>query len=325
MLHNELVGLGTDRGIPGQLQIFESLGGNPTILVPFGKFTGGVRTAAADFNGDGTADLVVGTGPGSATLVRIFDGITHAELFSIAPFEAAFTGGVYVAAGDINGDGKADLVITPDEGGGPRVRVFNGNGFVSIADFFGIDDPAFRGGARAAIGDMNGDGMGDLVVAAGFGGGPRVAVFNGSLLGSNGGPKLFNDFFAFEQTLRNGSFVAAGDVNGDGFADLVAGGGPGGGPRVFILDGKSLVQNGPATLVPVGNFFAGDVNSRGGIRVAVKDLDNDNKADVVTGSGTGAGSKVTAYLGANITPSGTPIATLNFDAFAGFTGGVFVG
>ena len=40
-----------------------------------------------------------------------------------------------------------ELVITPDEGGGPRVRVFNGKGFAQVADFFGIDDPNFRGGA----------------------------------------------------------------------------------------------------------------------------------------------------------------------------------
>ena len=86
---------------------------------------------------------------------------------------------MYVAAGDLTGDGVADLVITPDEGGGPRVRVFNGAGFGQVADFFGIDDPNFRGGARAAVGDVNGDGVGDLLVAAGFGGGPRVAVFDG--------------------------------------------------------------------------------------------------------------------------------------------------
>ena len=79
---------------------------------------------------------------------------------------------------------------------------------------------------------MNGDGVGDLVVAAGFGGGPRVAGFDGTTLGAGTPAKLFADFFAFEQTLRNGVFVAAGDLDGDGFADLIAGGGPGGGPRV---------------------------------------------------------------------------------------------
>src|SRR5207248_6721301 len=133
-------------------------------------FAGGVRVAAADFNGDGVADVVAGTGPGSATHVRVLDGKDQHELFAVDPFEATFTGGVFVAAGDVNGDGVPDLVVTPDEGGGPRVRVFSGKGFSQLADFFGIDDPAFRGGARAAVGDVNGDGAGDVIVAAGFGG-----------------------------------------------------------------------------------------------------------------------------------------------------------
>jgi hypothetical protein len=293
---------------------------------PFDSFTGGIRTAAADFTGDGIADLVVGTGPGRATQVQIFNGVDLKQIFTIDPFEATFTGGVYVAAGDITGDGIPELIITPDEGGGPRVRVFNGKDGSQIADFFGIEDPNFRGGARAAVGDLNADGNGDLVVAAGFGGGPRVAVFDGGSLGADGGPKLFGDFFVFEQTLRNGIFVAAGDVNGDGFADLIAGGGPGGGPRVFILNGQSLVQNGTNILVPLGNYFAGDPNSRGGVRVAVKDLDGDERADVVAGAGTSIGSRVTAYLGVDTTPlGGTPPAFLDFDAFPGFGGGVFVG
>src|SRR5207302_10166194 len=130
------------------------------------------------------------------------------------------------AAGDVTGDGAPDLVITPDEGGGPRVRVFDGKRFAQVADFFGIDDPNFRGGARAAVGDVNGDGTGDLVVAAGFQGGPRVAGFSGKTLSSGSPRTLFNDFFAFEQALRNGVFVAVGDLDGDGKADVIAGGGP---------------------------------------------------------------------------------------------------
>jgi hypothetical protein len=284
---------------------------------PLGAVPGGVRTAAADFNGDGVADFVAGTGPGLPTRVRILDGRTGVELFAVDPFEPAFTGGVYVAAADLTGDGVADLVITPDEGGGPRVRVFDGKGFGLIADFFGIDDPDFRGGARAAAGDVNGDGAADLIVAAGFQGGPRVAGFSGKSLASGNPARVFADFFAFEESLRNGVFVAAGDLDGDGFAEVIAGGGPGGGPRVTAFGGKALLDS---QYVPVANFFGGDPDSRGGVRVAVKDLDGDDRADLVTGAGTGAGSRVTAYLGKNI-----PAVAFDFDAIPGFSGGVFVG
>ncbi|MGL6075738.1 MAG: Ig-like domain-containing protein [Fimbriiglobus sp.] len=291
-------------------------------VTPFPSFSGGVRTAAADFNRDGVADIVIGTGPGRSTRVVILDGKNQATLFTVDPFEEAFRGGVFVSVGDVTGDGLPDLAITPDEGGGPRVDVYSGaEGFPKLNAFLGIDDSAFRGGARSSIADMDGDGFGDLIVVAGFGGGPRVASFNGKSL--TGTPqRLFGDFFAFEQTLRNGVFVTAGDLNGDGKADLIAGGGPGGGPRVLALDGAKLIDNQQTTLA---NFFSGDVNSRGGIRLAVKDLDGDNLVDLLVGSGTKAGSKATTFLGKNITANGTPVTNLDFDAFAGFTGGIFVG
>jgi hypothetical protein len=228
---------------------------------------------------------------------------------------------VFVAAGDLTGDGRADLVITPDEGGGPRARVFSGDGFGQVADFFGIEDPNFRGGARAAVGDVNGDGVGDLLVAAGFGGGPRLAVFEGTSLG--GAPvKLFADFFVFEPALRNGVYVASGDLDGDGFAEVIVGGGPGGGPRVFALSGRGLLAG---TQTQLANFFAGNTENRGGVRLAVKDLDGDTRADLVTGSGAGGGSRVTGYLGSAIPADGTPPEDFAFDAFPGFAGGVFVG
>jgi hypothetical protein len=314
---------GTDTGGSPTVRLFNPDGTERTSLNVFDpSFTGGVRTAAADFNGDGVADIVVGTGPGTATLVRILDGVTGNELFSINPFETTFTGGVYVAAGDLTGKGYPDLVITPDQGGGPRVRVFDGKTFAQVADFFGIDDPNFRGGARAAVGDIAGKGYGDLIVAAGFQGGPRVAGFDGKSVVAGSPQRIFGDFFAFEQTLRNGVFVAAGDINGDGHADLVVGGGPGGGPRVTVFDGAALLGN---QQVMLANFFGGDPTNRGGIRVAVKDLDGDNRADLLVGSGENAGTQVTAYYGKNIGPSGTPPVAFDFDAFTQYNGGVFVG
>jgi hypothetical protein len=126
--------------------------------------------------------------------------------------------------------------------------------------------------------------------------------------------------------LRNGAYVAVGDVTGDGHADLIFGAGPGGGPQVLIVDGNALLAQGVVAAVnaPVASYFAGDPNNRGGIRVAIKNLDGDRFADVVTGAGASGGSGIAEYLGKNLSIGDTSENSA-FDAFPGFNGGVFVG
>ena len=312
-----LLAVGAGAGGSPQLKVLGSDGTQRLDITVFpGGFSGGVRTATGDFNGDGTEDVVVGAGPGAATTVRVLDGLSGAFLGGFQAFESSFAGGVFLAAADFNGDGIADVAVSPDQGGGPRVRVISGADFTTVlADFFGIDDPSFRGGARVAAGDINRDGTPDLLVAAGFGGGPRLAVFDGTTVGTATPTKPFGDFFVFEDTLRNGVFLAAGDINGDGFADLIAGGGPGGGPRVFGLSGQGLLAN---QQVQLANFFAGNPDDRGGIRVAATDLNRDGRADLATGAGEGSGSRVTAYSGLTIPTDGAPSALFSQDAFPGF-------
>jgi len=297
-------------------------------LTPFGStFAGGIRPAIADFNGDGTADIAVASGPGIAAEVIVFDGATGQKLFDTQPFGATFTGGLYISAGDIDNDGKAELVVTPDVSGGPRVTVFKGGTFTVLADFLGIDDSNFRGGCRTAVGDVDGDGFSDIVVAAGFGGGPRVSIFKGGFLLHSQFTHVVPDFFMFENTLRNGIYVAVGDINGDGKAEVIGGGGPGGGPRVLVLDGATLVNQGSVAAIaaPVDNFFAGNVNNRGGIRLTTKDLDLDDRADLVTGDGADSGSHVTVYLGSSLGTGDHTTKYLDYDAYPGLTSGVFVG
>ena len=283
-------------------------------------YTGGVRAATADFNGDGVADLVVGTGPGSVVRVRVIDGATGEELFATDPF-GDFTGGVFVAAGDIDRDGLPELVVTPDVGGGPRVRVFRGGDFVPLADFFGITDDAFRGGVRAAVGDVDGDGFADLAVSAGFGGGPRVAIFDGRALSSGAAVKLVNDFFVFNADLRDGAYLALGDADGDGTADLVAGAGDGGAPRVLVLRGRQLLLDGGVTpITTLASFYAGDPAGRRGVRVAVKDLDGDVHADLVIGNET----QVTGFRGRDVAGRVAEPAFV-YEVLSEDVGGVFVG
>jgi hypothetical protein len=329
----------------GTAQLYSPAGGayQPGAAVTFFPgVTGPVRVATADVNGDGVPDYIGATGPGVANQLAVIDGKTGAALAAFPPFEPTFTGGLFVVAADLDGDGMADLIVAPDEGGGPVLVVYSGARLAAgqsgdaaqLARFFGIDDPAFRGGARPALGDINGDGAVDLVVSAGFMGGPRVALFDGRSV--IGGPpvKLLPDFFAFEPGLRNGAFVTAGDLDGDGKADLAFGGGPGGAPRVRVFNGAKALAAGPfadadaiADTAQVANFFAGDTASRGGVRLTMRDADGDGTADLIAGSGEGEPAAVRVYKSATLLGSANPSPDQTLDPFGGATlaNGVFVG
>jgi subtilisin-like proprotein convertase family protein len=332
-----ITAVGTGMGGTPVVQVFNEDGTLRTQVLPFPPgfnnevdpaglgFTGGNRVAVGDVTGDGVPDYVIGTGPSITAFVQVVDGATNQPVQNIQPFED-FKGGVFVAVGDVDGDGVADIVVTPDLTGGPRVSVYRGGDFRRIANFFGINDPNFRGGARAAVGDLNNDGFADVVVSAGFGGGPRISVYDGAALARGRQVNPVGDFFLFEPELRNGAYVAVGDVDGDGFADIIGGAGPGGAPRVLTISGRALLTEGvgAAFAAPVANFFAGDIENRGGIRVTAKNLDDDRFADVVVGAGEGGGSGVTAYSGASLAAGGADVVYA-LDALDGYTGGVFVG
>lgn len=284
----------------------------------------GARSVTGDFNGDGVDDLIVANAPGEAPFIRIFDGRTGVDLVpsGILAFEPSFIGGIELATGDFNRDGKADIVVSAGFGGGPRVRIFDAAQFQTgadpvrsklFADFYGIDDPAFRGGSRTAVGDLNGDGVADLIVAAGQGGGPRVSVYDGNTIAAgNPGVRpthMIPDFFAFEQGLRNGAVVGVGDVNADGRMDLVTAAGPGGAPRVAIFSGPSVMQAQGENSTRIADFFVeGNTSGRAGTRITVKDVDFDGKADVITT----AGSRAVVYTGQSLlayylNPVGSPV------------------
>jgi glucose/arabinose dehydrogenase len=317
------VAAGAGAGGGPAAKLMDPVTGATTLSVTaYPGFGGGVRVASADVTGDGTPDLVTGAGPGGGPHVKVFDGVTGAPAREVFAFEPAFAGGVFVAAADVDSDGFDDLIVSPDVGGGPRVKVVSGQTGAVLADFFAIDDVNFRGGVRVAAGDVSGDGVADLVVSAGAGGGPRVAVFDGTTLRAGVAPrKLMNDFFAFEPALRDGAFVAVGDVDADDRADIVAGAGPGGAPRVLVFGGGQLPASGPAGSI-LASFFAGDATGRGGVPVAARDVDGDGRAEVLAGTVAGSQPLVTPYLIAG----GTATPRTGFLAFdATFTGGVFVG
>jgi len=299
---------GADAGGQPQVVAYDALSAreHSRFLAYSAGFTGGVRVATGDVTGDGIPDIITGAGPGGGPHVKVFDGVTLAPVYSFFAFGASFTGGVNVAAGDIDGDGRADIIVGAGAGGGPHVKAFSGATGAEIRSFFAYS-PAFTGGVTVAAGDVNHDGRADIITGAGPGGGPHVRVFSGA-----NGSQIWS-FMAFLPSFTGGVYVAAGNVNLDNSADIIVGAGPGGGPAVHIFDGGSSDD--------ITSFAAYDSSFTGGVRVAAADVNGDGRADVITAAGPSGGPHVETW---NVRP--LPTLDDSFYAFdPGFSGGVFVG
>lgn len=328
--------------------------------------------SVGDIDGDGVPDLIIGNGPNfGGPLVSVISGqrILFAananaptSQFLLAQFFAydpTFNGGVYVAAADILPDpvGKrAEIITGAGQNGGPHVVVFQLTGTanplagkmltVSKGPQFFAYDASFRGGVRVAAGDVNGDGVPDVVTAAGPGGGPHVKIISGKSL-QMGGASVAGEFFAYAANFRGGVFVDVADVaNGvnsftpDGFADIATGAGYGGGPHVKVIDGKRITQPAPivqtdfeffdAPFVVPGvptPFEEGVFTLTAGVSgVGFSDADGDGLFDLYVGSGLGRKSRFRIYKMGNTNPinglAGTKVANsdLNYGVFIGTSG-----
>ncbi len=306
--------VGSGAGQEARVEVYDSFGGNLLrVINPYGGFGGGVTVAVADVNRDSVPDVITGASTGGGPHVKVFDGVTGAELFSFFAYDAAFRGGVNVAAGDINGDGFADILTGAGPGGGPHVKAFSGANLGELASYFAFD-AAFRGGVSVAAGDFNNDGTDEMVTAAGPGGGPHVRVFARDLISGitsqYAGSGALGSFFTYGVGFTGGVWVAVGDMNGDGVADIVTGADTGGGPHVHTLNGRDGGD--------LGSFFAFDQDFTGGIRVGVGDVDRDGRMEALVAPASNRAPTLRAFD----TNTGTRLRS--FDVLDGASG-VFVG
>jgi ELWxxDGT repeat protein len=253
-----------------------------------------------DRNGDGYADLFLGSATGLNSRLGLINGKTGAELWYTSPY-GSLKMGVNVTVGDTSGDGKPEVILAPGYGGGPNVKVYQQNtgpGYLfSLIGDFNAYAASYTGGVNVAVADVNRDGLGDIVTGTGIWSND-VRVFS-----AGNGANMIMDFFAISPSFQGGVTVAAGDVNGDGYADIITGTQTQG-SRVKVFSGNGPFTGGTVLLdFPTSNQTAG-------VQLMARDLNGDGKAEVVTLTPTDSSMLVNAYgyIG-TLAPTNTLIKT----------------
>jgi hypothetical protein len=246
-----------------------------------GAYFGFSVSGAGDVNNDGYADLIVGSHGNDRAYV--YSGQTGGLLYTFTGETNECLGWSVSGAGDVNKDGYADLIVGEpynDAGGfeAGRAYVYSGQNGVLLYTFTGEAAGNIFGKSVSGAGDVNNDGYADLIVGASYGGdGGRAYLYSGKngALFYTFNAETSNDWFGF-------SVSGAGDVNNDGYADLIVGaanyeaaGWSAG--RAYVYSGNTRAVlytfNGEAT----DDNFGWSVSGAG-------DVNNDGYADLIVGA-----------------------------------------
>jgi hypothetical protein len=231
------------------------LGGSENVMrtkpvqAPSGSAEFGRSIAFCDLGGDGLADLVVGAPGTPATPVAVYEGTgVGFQLSQQLPADEGF--GKTVACGDYAHDGYPDVVAAwPNSGArgyeDGDIWLYGSNGILATTGVSlpnqGTGSYVESGRLMATVGDMNADGIHELVVGEYAGSGGRIFFKPGS--------NKVSDTVGLATTNISGNAFSSADINGDGLADLVVGSGSNG--RVSVVLGSKISRVVTPTMIQV--------------------------------------------------------------------------
>ena len=190
------------------------------------EFKGGVNIAAGDINKDGRDEIVVGAGAGGNPHVRVFDGAGKYLGLDFFPQPADFRGGIDVALGDVDKNGVAEIITSAASMGTANIKVYRPEASKTVIGNFVAFSDDYKDGARVAAGDIDSDGVVEILASRASNSVSEVKSFK-----YNGQPAKFSKVI-YDNDFRGGVNVAAGDLDNDGRTEVITG------PRKFIWEGR---------------------------------------------------------------------------------------
>lgn len=290
------IATGASYGGSSQIRIFDLKGGLLTSFFSFSKnFFGGVNLACGDVDGDKKQEIVVAQKTGGSQ-IRIFSEDGKLKYSPFEAFNRNFYGGVDIALGDLDLDDKAEIIAGAGKGGGSQIKIF---------DFLGKEksnfvafSKNFHGGVSLAAGDIDRDGVLEIIVGAGQGGESLIRIFEAN-------SELKNiQYSPFASYFRGGAEVASGDIDGDGKDEIgVCQQAYGARCKIYRYnEDKSIVSEWEAYSFPSG------------ARISMTDIDFNGKVEIIT-SALSFGSRIRIFQS-----DGKPLP-INFFAYSKFAGG----